>query len=351
MKKIISAILAAIMVFAALPLNVFALGKNETGATDEWKAMVKENYDEFISEVDGDSTKIPFIVSSDQHGQIRKGTGYFNYINEIVDWNKISKIINLGDTVETFFNLPELIAYRQETDCLPAEKRIEVFGNHDGHIIPAFFGTKIFFPTPNAVKAKGGAAFVVKDEQFNIRYLAIDPMSFIWTYNSGRLSSNQANFLISELSKDDSSDIVMLSHPYLFRDAIIKRDGTTFTGSEYFIGSAKRGADVKQSFVDMLLARKNKTAGVLIDSLGRKHPYDFTNCKGDFLMTMHGHHHGEGYEKSNGITEFLFQSFCYDGSVNKESYCFYFAYIDTQTKTFKCWKNVKGYDAWEISIA
>lgn len=341
--------MSAIMVLSLVPVSASAA--KETGATDEWKATVKENYDEFIAEVGESDSRIPIIVSTDQHGQIRFGTGYYSYINEIVDWSKISKIINLGDTVETFYNYYELFAYRHETKCMPREKRIEICGNHDGHIIPAFIGTKLFFPNPDADMAKGGAAFVVKDEQFNVRYLAIDPMGLIWTYNSGRLTPNQADFFISELSKDDSSDIVMLSHPYLFRDAIIKRDGTTFTGSEYFIGSASKGADVKQSFVDMLLARKNKTAGVLIDSRGKKHPYDFSNCKSDFLMTLHGHHHGEGYETCNGITEFLFQSFCYDGSVNRESYCFYFAYIDTETKTFKCWKNVKGYDAWEISIA
>lgn len=312
--------------------------------------MVKENYDEFIAEVDGDPNKVPFIVSTDQHGQIRVGTGYYEYINEITDWSKISKIINLGDTVETFFNFRELNAYRQETECLPAGKRIEVCGNHDAHLIPLVFTARRIFETPGAVKAPGGAAFVVKDEQFNIRYLEIDPMGLIWTYKTGKLTPSQAKFFIDELSKDDSSDIVMLSHPYLFRDAIVKRDGSTFTGSETFFGGIN-GEKVKQSFLDMLLARKNKTAGVLVDSLGIKHPYDFTNCEGDFLMTLHGHHHGEGYETSNGITEFLFQSFCYDGSVNKESYCFYFAYIDTETKTFKCWKNVKGYEAWKISIA
>ena len=347
MKKVISALMAVVMVLSMLSMSASALGKQKTGATDEWKAMVKENYDEFIAEVDGDSSKIPFIVSTDQHGQIKFGTGYFNYINEIVDWSKVSKVINLGDTVETLYNPFELLAYRHETKCLPSEKRIEVFGNHDGHLIPAFIGTRIFFPTPNAEKSLGGGAFVVKDEQFNVRYLAIDPMSMIWTYNSGRLTTNQAKFIINELSKDDSSDIVMLSHPYLFKDAVIRRDGTTFTGSESFIGKS----DVKQSFLDMLLARKNKTSGVLVDSLGIKHPYDFSDCESDFLMTLHGHHHAEGYETSNGITEFLFQSFRYDNADNTEPGCFYFAYIDTDAKTFKCWKNVNGYDAWEISIA
>ena len=351
MKKVISAVLAVVLVLSMLSMSASALGKQETGATDEWKAMVKENYDEFIAEVDGDSSKIPFIVSTDQHGQIRFGTGYYSYINEIVDWSKISKIINLGDTVETFYNHYELLAYRSETKCLPSEKRIEICGNHDGHIIPAIIGTRLFFNTPNAERSLGGGAFVVKDEQFNVRYLALDPMGLIWTYKTGRLTTNQANFLIKELSKDDSSDIVLLSHPYLFNDAIIKRDGTTFTGSETFISKSITGTDVKQSFLDMLLARKNKTAGVLVDSFGIKHSYDFSNCESDFLMTLHGHHHGEGYETKNGITEFLFRSFSYDSSVNPNLYSFYFAYIDTEAKTFKCWDNVKGDNAWEISIA
>ena len=312
----------------------------------EWMDTVVNNYNEFISEVQGDSTRIPMIVSTDQHGTVTTDCEVFKFINDLVDWNDISKIISLGDTVYLTYSKAELKAYDKAVECLPVEKRLELFGNHDGHISAIHRDMTKYFVAYGAEYTLKKDAFVVEDEQFNVRYLSIDPMGYPWTYTSGKINTAQANFIIEQLEKEDDMNVVLLSHPYLFRDELIKRDGTTFTGSETFIGDGKKGADVKQSFLDMLLARKNKTAGVFVDSNGIKHSYDFTNCKGDFLMALHGHHHTEGYETSNGITEFLFQSFKYD-----EPNCFYFAYIDTDDMTFKCWKNIPGYDAWEIEIA
>lgn len=350
MKKILSVFLAVVLVISSFSFSASALGKKYK-FDDSRKAVISENYREFLSEIDGDPNRIPIIVSSDQHGSVKRNSEIFKYIDSIVDWSKISKIINLGDTVNLFFNPFELLSYRHATECLPKEKRIEIMGNHDGHILPFGSLTNIFFPTPGAEVAKSKNAFAVEDENFNVRYIAVDPMNLIWTYNSGKITTKQADFIVEQLSKTDSKDVIFLSHTYLFRDALIKRDGSAFTGSEYFIGSEKKHTEVKQSFVDMLLARKNKTAGVFIDSQGKRHPYDFSSCQGDFLMTLHGHHHTEGYETSNGITEFLFQSFRHDGGDDTEPDCFYFAYIDTFTKKFKCWKNIPGYSAWEISIA
>lgn len=350
MKKITAALLAAVLLLSSFTMSAFALG-SKNGLTDEWKETVRNNYNEFIAETDGNENRIPMIISTDQHGAIKRNSEIFKFIDEITDWTKVSKIINLGDTVTLFGNPFELGAYRKATECLPEEKRIEIIGNHDGFVLP--FGRivdRLFFPTYGAVKSKGGDAFVVKDEVFNVRYLTVDTMHFPWTYTNGNLSPSQADFIIEELSKDDKSDIVMLSHTYLFGDAMIKRDGTVFTGKDYFIGGAKLFSEVKQSFVSMLAARKNKTSGILVDSLGRKHPYDFSKCESDFMMTLHGHHHTEGYETKDGITEFLFQSLTKDNEEDSEPNCFYFAYIDREEKTFKCWKNIKGYDSWEISI-
>lgn len=351
MKKILSVLLALTIVFATFTFTASAYGCDDDNAKSGWEQMVLDNYNEFISEVDGDENKIPMIISTDQHGGVTLFNKTFEYVNEIVDWNKVSKIINLGDTVTLFFNPFELLAYRYATKSIPTEKRIELCGNHDSHVLPVKLLSGLFFPTPGAVKAQSNNAFVVKDDAFNVRYLSIDPMSFPWKYEGGKITSKQADFIVSELSKQDSSDIVLLAHPYLFRDEITRRDGSVFTGSDYFIGGSKKYADVKQSFLDMLLARKNKTAGVFIDCDGVKHPYDFSSCEGDFLMSLHGHHHSEGYETSNGITEFLFQGFSRNNEDKNEPNCFYFAYIDRSAKTFKCWKNVKGYDAWEIPIA
>lgn len=311
-----------------------------------WMINAENNYKEFISEVKANKNLIPFIASSDQHGTVKADCEVFEFINDLVDWSSISKILNLGDTVYMVYNEAELKAYSKAMETVPVEKRLELYGNHDGHASVTPFDMKDYFVAYGAEKSENSDAFSVYDKQFNVRYIAVDPMNYPWSYTGGRITSSQADFIVNELQKNDSADIVFLSHPYLFRDAIISRDGTVFTGSEYFIGGEARGADTKQSFLDMLLARKEKRAGVFKDSNGKEHPYDFTGCKGNFLMTLHGHHHAEGYETFNGITQFMFQSFRYD-----EQNCFYFACIDRKERTFKCWKNIPGNDAWEFEIA
>ncbi len=352
MKKIIIAVLAVVIVLNAVNFGIYFAGRKPVEYTDEWKENVLKNYGEFIAEVDGDSNKIPVIVTTDQHGAITADSELYEFIDSFADWSKISKIINLGDTVKNAYNPLELMAYRKATECLPQEKRIEVIGNHDRFFVPTGkVVEKRFFNNPDAEYSADRKAFVIEDEQYGIRYLAVDTKRFPYNYEHGELWTDQADFIIKELSKEDESDVVMLSHPYIFKDAVIDRKGETFTGSEYFIGTGSKYTDVKQSFVDMLAARKNKTAGVLIDCEGVEHPYDFSKCKGDFLMTLHGHHHTEGYETKDGITEFLFQSMTRDNANNTEPGVFYFAYIDTQAKTFKCWKNLPGYEAWEFSIA
>lgn len=309
------------------------------------------NYREFYAEISADSNLIPIIVSTDQHGLIKKDCEVFKFIDELVDWNRISKIISLGDTVTLLHNNTQLKAFSKAMSYVPEEKRLELEGNHDSHISLIHRDMQKYFIAPSAERSSDGKAFCVKDADFNVRYLEIDPMGYPWTYTSGKIGTEQADFIVNELQKNDSSNIVLLSHTYLFRDAVIKRDGTVFTGSDYFIGGEKKGADVKESFLKMIDARRNGTAGVFTDSDGKEHPYDFTHCEGTVLMSLHGHHHTEGYETFGGFTEFMFQSFRHNGSDDdSEPNCFYFAYIDPVNNKFKCWKNIEGYSAWEIDI-
>ena len=344
-------ILCVLIILMIVNFGIYFFAGKSYPVTDEWKSVVSENYLDFISEAEKNSSAIPIIVSTDQHGAVSSDSEIYTYINSLVDWEKISSIINLGDTVDLVFNPLELRSYREATQCLPEDKRIEVIGNHDRFFVPT--GKQIekhYFPTPSATYSDDGKAFAVEDNQFNVRYLAVDTKCFPYYYTNGRLWTEQADFIINELSKEDESDIVLLSHAYLFKDRILARDGSEFTGSECFIGSENKGAEVKQSFIDMLAARKNRSSGVLIDSEGVAHPYDFSNCKSNFLLTLHGHHHSEGYETKDGITEFLFQSMIHDNKDDSEPLCFYFALIDTKDNTLKVWKNVAGYEPFEVSF-
>lgn len=351
MKKAFRIILYIIIAVMIVNFGIYFITNKHYSVSDEWKAMVKKNYQEFISETENNSNRIPVIIHTDQHGAVSSDSEIYTYINSLVDWDKISTIINLGDSVKLVFNPLDLMHYQKGTQCLPTEKRIEVIGNHDRFFVPTGkLIEKQYFPNPMAMYSDDRKAFVFEDEKFNVRYLAVDTKCFPYYYTNGRLWTKQADFIIDALSNTDDSDVVLLSHAYLFKDEMIARDGSTFTGSEYFIGSKDKGADVKQSFIDMLTARKNKGSGTLIDSFGVEHPYDFSNCKGDFLLSLHGHHHSEGYETKDGITEFLFQGMISDNKDNDEPLCFYFAYIDTVENTLKVWKNVDGYKSFEVKF-
>ena len=351
MKKFIKILLYIFIFVMAVNFCIYFFTRSEYELTGEWKETVLDNYNEFIAETDGDPDKIPMIISTDQHGAISSDSEFYEYINSIVDWSKVSKIINLGDTVKLVYNPLELLSYGKATSCLPEDKRIEVIGNHDRFFVPTGkLVEKRFFKSPGAVYSPDRKAFVVEDPSYNVRYLIVDTKCFPYYYTGGKLFTEQADFIIDELSKTDSSDIVLLSHVYLFKDDLTDRYGDNFTASEYFIGSSVKDTDVKQSFIDMLAARKNKTSGVLVDSYGVSHPYDFSSCRGNFLMTLHGHHHTEGYETKDGITEFLFQSMTLDNKDDTEPLCFYFAYIDTQSNILRVWKNLPGYEPFEVKI-
>lgn len=352
MQTILSFLLAIAAFFASFTSQ---LGCGMPGKmTDEWKAVVTANYNEFITEVEGDENKIPIIVTTDQHGAITADSDLYDFFNELVDWSKVSKILNLGDTVQNQYNFKELFAYEVATRNLPAAKRIEVCGNHDRATLDTNIGmfvSRMFFHTEGAAYSADKRVFTVKDEQFGIRYMAVDTKVSPWSYGSGILTSDMADYIIDEFTKPDDTAIVLLSHPYLFKDALVDRNGAPFKASEWFIGDADNYAESRESFMQMLEAKKNKTSGVLLDCEGKSHAYDFSASDSEFLMALHGHHHTEGYETKYGVTEFLFQSMTLDNAQNTEPLCTYFAYIDKEAKTFKCWKNLEGYSAWEISLA
>lgn len=359
LKSFFSWIVSAILLFFSSLGAGFGCATPDTPTEPEeptldWHQMVLDNYNEFLSEIEGNANRIPVIIHTDQHGAITADSDIYKYLDEIVDWNSISRIINLGDTVTYTFDADQLEAYTEATKCLPSEKRIELPGNHDRSFLSNEEAAAVrsnYFSNPGASSSADGRIVISRDSQYGVRYLAVDFLESPWDYYDGALHSEDAEFIIAELESDDPSDIVLLSHPYIFRDALQRRDGSTFTGLDYFLGGPEKDTDVKQSFIDMLAARKNGGSGVLLDSDGVSHDYDFSSCSGDVLMTFHGHHHTEGFETKDGLTEFVFQSMTMDNEQNSEPNCFYFAYIDRETKTFKCWKNVIGYDPWEISIA
>ena len=320
-----------------------------TGLASDYVSMVQANYDAFIADVMGDYNKIPFIVHTDQHGRISEKNPILKLIGDITNWYEISKCINLGDIVADRFNAAALQAYLDAAkDCIPLSRRLDVYGNHD--IWDADEDQKYtvdqkrlspYFKNIYARRHSNNGYFTVIDDYYNVKYLVINNMEYPATnYSTRRITTAQADFLVSELGEKDGYDIILLSHVPLVADSTLtSRDASYEAYTEQFLSDAA----VNASFLAMIAARKAKTGGTFTDSEGTQHAYDFTGCDGELLMSLHGHTHFEAYKHLSGsITEFAFDWF--DGNT------FYFAYIDRSAKKFKCWKNENGVEPLEISI-
>lgn len=320
-----------------------------TGLTSDYVSMVQANYDAFIAEVMGDYNKIPLIVHTDQHGRIGAKNPVMKLIGDIMNWYEISKCINLGDTVADRFGATVLQTYLDAAkDCIPLSRRLDVYGNHD--VWDADEDQKYtvdqkrlspYFKNIYARRHGNNGYFTVVDDYYNVKYLVINNMEYPDTnYSTRRITTAQAKFIVEELGKKDGYDIILLSHvPLVADNTMTSRDPSYQAYTETFLSDATANT----SFLAMIAARKSKTSGTFTDSEGVEHAYDFSGCNSELLMSLHGHTHFEAYKSLTGsITEFAFDWF--SGNT------FYFAYIDRNTKKFKCWKNESGIETLEISI-
>lgn len=320
-----------------------------TGLTSDYVTMVQTNYDAFMAEVLGDYNRIPLIVHTDQHGRIGADNPVLKLIGDLTDWYEVSKCVNLGDVVSDRFSAAALQAYLDAArDHIPLSRRLDVYGNHDvwdpdenkkysvdqKRLSP-------YFKNIYARRHGNNGYFTVTDDYYNVKYLVISDLEYPDTNDSTRrMSTAQAEFLVTELGADDGYDIVLVSHvPLVMDDTVTSRDTSYTAYLETFLSDAA----VNTSFLAMIAARKAKTSGSFADSEGVTHAYDFTGCRSELLMSLHGHTHFEAYKSITGsVTEFAFDWF--DGNT------FYFAYIDRVQKKFKCWKTEAGAAALEIDI-
>lgn len=337
-------------------IAMLSLGTGETvdtsgysGLSSDYVTMVQSNYNEMMAECLGDYNKIPIIVHTDQHGRIGATNQVIKLIGDMINWYEVSKCLNLGDTVSNTFNADLLNNYLTATkDSIPLSKRIEVYGNHDvwdsddsQRYTADQKRLSPYFKNIYARRRGNNGYFTVIDDYYNVKYLVINNLEYLETNTSKkRITSAQADFIISELSKNDGRDIILVSHVPLDENEVISRDSSYTPSTERLLSDST----AQSSFMDMIKARKNKTAGTFTDSEGVEHTYDFGGVSSDLLMSLHGHSHFEAYKTfENSITEFMFDWF-YDNT-------FYFGYIDRENKKFKCWKNEADVEALEISIA
>lgn len=322
--------------------NILSTGTTDISASDvslsqDYVNKIISNYQGFISEVDGYPTRIPLIIHTDQHGRLgyAYGAGVIKLLGKLVNWYKISNVLNLGDTCSTVFTESQLEnMLNLNLQYIPFSKSINIFGNHDTWDETS--GTRVYHDSQEILEPyfyndakRGGAGWFAKvDNRFNVKYVAFTSYQYANNSAISCINTDQADFLIRELSADDGYDIIILSHQPL------KIVGSTLVDPNETLGNYTLffSNTVTESFLSMISARKQKTSGTFVDSQGVSHNYDFSNTSSEILMAINGHTHYERYQ--------LIENSIFDWSADWfDDATFYFAYIDKKNMKFKRWKN------------
>lgn len=290
---------------------------------------------------------IPVILTTDQHNRIGESQlmGVYRLFADIVDWQGISKVVNLGDTTVDGVN-SELEKALALFDILPLDKQVNVWGNHDygNDSSTDQAWVKKYFKNGCARYGGGNGYFVVYDDLYNIKYLCLNNWEHVGSaagvHYYGSVTSEQYAWAIAELTQNDGYDVIICAH-----DSWDAEDVTWLDDDEASIGTWKENythstestwehdAEAQAGWLKLLADRKHKRSGTFTDSLGVTHTYDFTGCEQDVLISLHGHWHTDFY-KQHDITMVEFD--CY-----KETYAVYFCWLDRENKKFGWWK-VKG---------
>lgn len=314
--------------------------------------MFQKAKNEVMLDYMGDINKIPVIVHTDQHGALNGSADIvdvFETIDKLVNWQDISKAINLGDCVTNawkdasdtpWLECAELENAVKSSAPIPLEKQLNVFGNHDRYTWDSAantYGARItdqsclqqYFRNIRAHRRSNNGWFTVEDGYFNVKYI----VTSAYEDSNNFASTAQIDFLISELGKDDGYDIVLLAHELYNPDYVGRVFPTTSDMIWKESAENDNGYGMGVNINAILTARKEKTAGTFTDASGVAHTFDFTGCKTELLCSLHGHTHYETYNYVN------------DGYLNvalspmkHPKRWLYFCIIDRANKKLKVWK-------------
>ena len=266
----------------------------KTGLNSNYASVIETAKNEWLIEANGNINKIPLISHTDQHTNFSKPL--WDTISGLVDWYDVGKIINLGDTVNSYVDsdtenpltkCADLEKYISSMESVPYSKRIEIFGNHDtwgnnedgtGRFTPQNYLYK-YFRNIYARRFDNHGNFVTYDDNYNVKYVVVSGFAYDSEkggYSHYIIPSATIDSIIEELKKTDGYDVVILSHVPL-------------SGVNY------------KSINDLWTCRKLKTSGSVIDEYGVTHEFDFTSCDGELLCALHGHKHEDGCEYINDV--------------------------------------------------
>lgn len=319
---------------------------------------IKDTVIAWMTEYSGDAKKIPFIVHTDQHGALTQNAkGIFDLIDYIANWNEISAIFNLGDTILDHWSNSTVttnpLDYNAELEkalialeSIPLAKQINVIGNHDtwytgnietavSGILPSLKYLNPYFKTNGLRTVRlpdNSGNMVVYDDNNKVRYLVVGDWDYAdrATTNYQYYYINKAHWewIIKELSTDCGYDIVIVSHIPLKMYGTGSYNPIT---SESIAGTAIYISYSDSNSADVFAARKAKTSGSITvgsDTVS----YDFTNCTDNILCAISGHTHKDGVDRAGDLLTVSFDRFSAAIPV------IHFGLIDRENERINVWK-------------
>jgi predicted phosphodiesterase len=266
------------------------------GVSANWTANAETSYNAMMSEIKKLSySGVPFFIQTDLHGRSNAPARWLH------NKNKLVKNINLGDIVTDYYNDGENERYRNS--ALPVDNLITVFGNHEacmkGSAIPTSHGLNYHYTDTTKGKriVNQYGFFTHYDDDYNVKYLIVSPyyMNEDGTRDGVEIRTDQMEWLLSELAADDGYDVVLLMHQ-LWTDTYISRNGTLQSWADAPV--------VLENMWSVLKDRKNNRSGTITDSSGVEHSYNFSNCKTELLVSLHGHSHEELYLQEENMLSY-----------------------------------------------
>lgn len=296
--------------------------------------VVEDAKNEWLTESNGNVDKIPLIIHTDQHSKFNKPL--WDFISKIVDWYDVGKVVNLGDTANSYggdlLSDSGLESYIKSMASVPYSKRIEIFGNHDtwgnnedgtGRFTPQNYLHK-YFRNIYARRFDNHGNFVTYDDNYNVKYVVVSGFAYDSEkggYSHYLIPSATIDRIIDELEKADGYDVILLSHVPL----------TTVNF---------------KSLNDLWSGRKAKSSGSVTDEYGVSHAFDFTNCDGELLCGLHGHEHDDGHTYIGELLDAWFDAYY----TSPQS--FQFVIVDRENRHLNIWKvdNTPQFENYQIPM-
>ena len=324
---------------------VWGSGHIDPTPSNEYEQVLLNAKNAWKAEYEADSTIIPFVLHTDQHGALSGSTwqGRFDFLADAVEWNNVAGCINLGDVTD--YNLTNFQGMQTCLSPIPAAKKINLWGNHDTwdsswtqdqtavpsqeiwNNLKTYFNNSAyngyqFFPDTKC------SQYMI-DSQHGVKFVCAGGWDYDRTlggYSHYVMDSDNVDSLIQMLSAVDNYDIIFLSHiqPMANNTGMwieIYDDGNSSASP---ITSAVQAivneSDTKLN--QIFLDRMNKSNGTVKDSYGNTHSYDFRNCTSDLICCLAGHEHAHRYASFSGLNVTVFDALYYDQQP------FYFVNID-----------------------